>query len=71
MMQVLAFTGEDLEYNRHGQLSPAQREMMKARKEAAISTGQRATKGTPLVLLYYVVVLAVIAAIFIATGSFQ
>ncbi len=71
LMQILNFGPEDLEYNKHGQLSPAQREMMQIRKEAAVATGRRATKGTPFVLLYFIVVLGVIGALFVATGSFR
>ena len=44
--------------------------MMQAKKEAAIATGQRAAKGTPLVMLFYIVVLGAIVVAFVATGSF-
>jgi hypothetical protein len=71
LMQIFNFNLEDLEYNKHGRLSPAQLEMLKVRKEAAIATGRRATKGTPFVLLYFIVILGIIGVAFVATGSFQ
>lgn len=70
LMQVLTFTPEDLAYNRAGQLSASQRVMMQAKKEAAIVAGQRASKGTPLVMLFYILVLGAIVIAFVATGSF-
>ncbi len=71
MMQALGFTQDDLENNRKGQLSVSQREQMALRKQSAIRTGQRASKSTPLVMLYVIVVLGIIAVAFISTGSFQ
>jgi hypothetical protein len=71
LMHILDFTLEDLEYNKHGQLSPRQRQMLQLRKEAAIASGQRASRGTPFVLLYFIVVLAIIGVAFVATGSLQ
>lgn len=71
LMQALNFTADDLNANQRGELSSRQVQLLRSARQSYHRRVQKASTMTPLVVLFYLVVIAAFLAAVYFTGALK